>query len=245
MPFAVASTPNPTKRKLIAVGMGTDPFGPYEDLHVEFRHDAANDNPEVRGLTEAFQQCNAAYRLLKEGFLTATFDQAAVQGKDGLARSAFVTLGVPASEAKNWPQILQAANVILSESIGSNKSLFAPAFQCPEGLPERHARIESWAASEGFDDNAITQFVKPILKTVKEIAPFVRGDGGSIKYVSYDLTHDKVYVDLTGACVGCPSTKLTFQRMSNRVYELSNLNVVFEPIGPNTPKAAHSRFILD
>lgn len=48
-----------------------------------------------------------------------------------------------------------------------------------------------------------------ILKTINKIRPFIQRDGGDIEFVKFE--EGIVYVNLIGACAGCPSRNVTLQ----------------------------------
>ena len=48
-----------------------------------------------------------------------------------------------------------------------------------------------------------------VLRTLNKIRPFIQRDGGDVEFVK--LEDGIVYVNLTGACAGCPSRPITLQ----------------------------------
>ena len=72
----------------------------------------------------------------------------------------------------------------------------------PVLLPAREEAEKETSAAEGPE-----QRIQEIIKS--EIQPAVAMDGGHIEFVSYKK--GKVYVDLQGACSGCPSAAYTLK----------------------------------
>ena len=50
---------------------------------------------------------------------------------------------------------------------------------------------------------------KRIIEEIDKIKPFLQSDGGNIEFVKYE--DGKVYVRLTGACVGCSMIDVTLK----------------------------------
>ena len=70
-------------------------------------------------------------------------------------------------------------------------------------LPE----VSTAAKTSNEKDSSAVQLIKEILKN--EIQPAVAMDGGFIDFVSYK--DKKVYLNLQGACSGCPSSAFTLK----------------------------------
>ena len=51
--------------------------------------------------------------------------------------------------------------------------------------------------------------VMKVLQTLNKIRPFLQRDGGDVEFVK--LEDGIVYVNLIGACAGCPSRSFTLQ----------------------------------
>ena len=73
-------------------------------------------------------------------------------------------------------------------------------------LPEVKASADSSSKDSGSDNDSV-RLIKEIIN--KEIQPAVAMDGGHIEFVSYE--NKKVYLDLQGACSGCPSSSYTLK----------------------------------
>ncbi len=55
-----------------------------------------------------------------------------------------------------------------------------------------------------------TELIKKIESVIDQIRPYLEADGGNIKFV--ELTDDNiVYVELLGACKGCPMSMMTLK----------------------------------
>ncbi|MFH1050093.1 MAG: NifU family protein [bacterium] len=67
------------------------------------------------------------------------------------------------------------------------------------------------------EENALYQRVSGIIE--KEIRPFIEADGGQIhlKQVQEDGT---VYVQLAGACAGCPGAAMTLKAGVERILKM-------------------------
>jgi Fe-S cluster biogenesis protein NfuA len=52
-------------------------------------------------------------------------------------------------------------------------------------------------------------------EVIQELRPYLQADGGNIELI--DVTDGIVKVKLTGACVGCPMSKMTLQWGVERV----------------------------
>jgi len=63
------------------------------------------------------------------------------------------------------------------------------------------------AAHEG-DDAEIVEQIKELLDT--RVRPAVAQDGGDITFQGYD--NGVVYLNMQGACAGCPSSTITLKR---------------------------------
>ena len=73
-------------------------------------------------------------------------------------------------------------------------------------LPEVKASSDPVDKDKSNDSDSV-RLIKEIIE--KEIQPAVAMDGGFIEFVSYE--NKKVYLDLQGACSGCPSSSFTLK----------------------------------
>lgn len=79
------------------------------------------------------------------------------------------------------------------------------------------------AATERLDDEALIERVKAVLD---ECRPLVQADGGDIELL--DVQDDVVHVQLTGNCVGCPSSQATLRqgierRLQTRIPQIKGI----------------------
>jgi len=75
-------------------------------------------------------------------------------------------------------------------------------------------------------DDAILEHVKLI---IEEVRPFIQSDGGDIELLKVE--DHIVYVRLTGACVGCPSSMITLKqgveaRIREEIPEVESVEMV-------------------
>lgn len=64
-------------------------------------------------------------------------------------------------------------------------------------------------ADSASDDDPITKQIKEILDS--HIRPAVANDGGDIVFHSFDSETGTVYLEMHGACSGCPSSTITLK----------------------------------
>jgi|SaaInlStandDraft_5_1057022.scaffolds.fasta_scaffold108152_2 Fe-S cluster biogenesis protein NfuA len=50
-----------------------------------------------------------------------------------------------------------------------------------------------------------------IEQVLEQVRPALRMDGGGIKLIRYDADKGAVYVQMQGACVGCPMSQITLK----------------------------------
>ncbi len=70
-------------------------------------------------------------------------------------------------------------------------------------------------------DETLYQSVQNIIDT--DIKPFIEADGGHIKLKSVE--DGIVFVQLSGACAGCPGATMTLKSGVERILKLKNSNV--------------------
>lgn len=94
----------------------------------------------------------------------------------------------------------------------------------PEHSPFEDLSLEDGdAATEVLEGDALVALVKIVLD---ECRPLVQSDGGDIELL--DVQHDVVHVQLTGNCVGCPSSQATLRqgierRLKARIPQIQRL----------------------
>jgi Fe-S cluster biogenesis protein NfuA len=67
------------------------------------------------------------------------------------------------------------------------------------------------------EENALYQRVSGIIE--KEIRPFIEADGGQIQLKEV-MTDGTVYVQLAGACAGCPGAAMTLKAGVERILRM-------------------------
>ena len=77
----------------------------------------------------------------------------------------------------------------------------------PEHSPFEDLPVEDVAPSERLEGDELVARVKAVLD---ECRPLVQADGGDIELL--DVQDDTVHVQLTGNCIGCPSSQATLKQ---------------------------------
>lgn len=95
--------------------------------------------------------------------------------------------------------------------------------QHPEQSPFEGLRDEFDGPTERLEGDALVERVKEVLD---ECRPMVRADGGDIELL--DVLGDVVHIELTGNCVGCPSSQATLKqgierRLKNRIPQIEGI----------------------
>jgi len=110
---------------------------------------------------------------------------------------------VTKTEEAEWDQVHKSASDILQKFLESGK----PAVMT-EALGDE-------SKDEGI--SGIAQDIKKVIDT--EVRPAVARDGGDIQFNRYE--EGVVYVSLSGACAGCPSSQATLKMgIENRLREM-------------------------
>ncbi len=76
------------------------------------------------------------------------------------------------------------------------------------------------------------ELVEPVKKVIEKIRPSIALDGGDIAFVA--VKNSKVYIQLRGACVTCPSSSITLKQGVERQLRIAihpELEVVNVPAG--------------
>ena len=94
--------------------------------------------------------------------------------------------------------------------------------------PERspfEAMLDEWDgdAADHLEGAALTERVREVLA---ECRPMIQADGGDIELL--DIVDDVVHVQLTGNCIGCPSSQATLRqgierRLTRRIPQLRGI----------------------
>ncbi|MBX7457770.1 NifU family protein [Qipengyuania sp. 1NDH17] len=113
----------------------------------------------------------------------------------------FVT--VTAAPGVNWSDLKPLVLSILLDHFVSEAPLFAPGTAGGISVPgENEMMVE-----ESADDADIITQINELLET--RVRPAVAGDGGDIQYRGYK--DGVVYLQMQGACAGCPSSSATLK----------------------------------
>ncbi len=113
----------------------------------------------------------------------------------------FVT--VTAAPGVSWSDLKPQVLSILLDHFVSEAPLFAPGTAAGISVPgESELLVE-----ESEDDSDIVAQINELLET--RVRPAVAGDGGDIQYRGYK--EGVVYLQMQGACSGCPSSSATLK----------------------------------
>ena len=116
--------------------------------------------------------------------------------------SDFVT--VTAAPGTGWTDLKPQVLSILLDHFVSEAPLFAPGSAGAISVP---AEDEDLLVEEREEDADIVAQINELLET--RVRPAVAGDGGDIQYRGY--RDGVVYLQLQGACSGCPSSTATLK----------------------------------
>lgn len=79
-------------------------------------------------------------------------------------------------------------------------------------------KVSSTSLNDDNEDiNEKIEFYQDVLNIIEEMKPSLAQDGGDVRLVK--LTRDTVYVELSGACVGCMMTDMTLSWIQQRIME--------------------------
>lgn len=92
------------------------------------------------------------------------------------------------------------------------------------------------------------QIIDRVMEIIeKDVRPYIESDGGQIDFIRY--TESVVYVQLSGACVGCPSSAITLKSGIERAIrrrvpevkavELDDVDPIDLPGTPSNPAIIH------
>ena len=99
-----------------------------------------------------------------------------------------------------WGMICDPLSELIKEHLARGEKVLLPQ-QSP--VQKESAKMQS-----GKEDSEELKKIKEILE--RDIQPAVAMDGGYIEFVSYE--DGIVYLDLQGACSGCPSSSFTLKQ---------------------------------
>ncbi|WP_037502147.1 NifU family protein [Sphingomonas jaspsi] len=113
-------------------------------------------------------------------------------------------ISVSAAPTVEWDQLEPEVLTLLLDHF----MLDAPLFRQGTAAGIEVAPDEPLSIEEDPEDADIIDQIKDLLET--RVQPAVANDGGSIVYRGY--RDGKLYVEMQGACSGCPSSTITLKR---------------------------------
>ena len=111
-------------------------------------------------------------------------------------------ISVTAGPGVSWPDLKPDVLGILLDHFSANMPLFRPGSAAGISVP-----LESADYGDHPEDAEIVEQIKELIET--RIRPAVANDGGDIIYRGFDS--GKVYLQMQGACAGCPSSTATLK----------------------------------
>ncbi|MBO9714875.1 NifU family protein [Sphingomonas sp.] len=111
-------------------------------------------------------------------------------------------ISVTAGEGVDWRGLKPDVLAILLDHFSAEMPLFRPGSAGGFSVPAEDA-----AFPENPEDADIVAQIKELIET--RVRPAVAGDGGDIVYRGFD--QGKVYLQMQGACSGCPSSTATLK----------------------------------
>ena len=86
------------------------------------------------------------------------------------------------------------------------------------------------SGADAVADPVAAERRKVIEATLEEIRPNLKRDGGDCELL--DVQGDKVFVKMTGACVGCQLSSLTLTGVQAKLVEATGRMIRVIPVGP-------------
>ena len=111
-------------------------------------------------------------------------------------------ISVTAAPGVEWLDLKPDVLGILLDHFSANMPLFRPGTAAGFSVPAEDAPI-----AENPEDADIVAQIKELIET--RVRPAVANDGGDIVYRGFD--QGKVYLQMQGACSGCPSSSATLK----------------------------------
>jgi Fe-S cluster biogenesis protein NfuA len=111
-------------------------------------------------------------------------------------------ISVTAAPGVEWPGLKPDVLGILLDHFSANMPLFRPGSAAGISVPAEAADY-----GDNPEDAEIVEQIKELIET--RIRPAVANDGGDIVYRGFDA--GKVYLQMQGACAGCPSSSATLK----------------------------------
>ena len=112
-------------------------------------------------------------------------------------------ISVTAAPGVEWPVLKGDVLAILADHFSANMPLFRPGSASAISVPPEGAEF----AEDPADAEIVAQ-IKELIDT--RVRPAVANDGGDIVYRGFD--QGKVYLQMQGACSGCPSSSATLKQ---------------------------------
>ena len=112
-------------------------------------------------------------------------------------------ISVTAGPGTNWADLKPEVLSVLLDHFSANMPLFRAGSAAGISVP---AESEEWA--ENPEDADIVVQIKDLIET--RVRPAVAGDGGDIVYRGFN--EGIVYLQMQGACAGCPSSSATLKQ---------------------------------
>lgn len=110
-------------------------------------------------------------------------------------------ISVTAGPGVEWPGLKPDVLGILLDHFSANMPLFRPGTAAGFSVPQ-----EDTFTDDPADADIVAQ-IKELIET--RVRPAVANDGGDIVYRGFDK--GKVYLQMQGACAGCPSSTATLK----------------------------------
>lgn len=114
----------------------------------------------------------------------------------------FIT--VTAAPGVSWPELKPQVLAILLDHFVSEAPLFAPASAAGIAVP---GESDDLVVESRPEDDDIVDQIHELLEA--RVRPAVAGDGGDIQFRGY--RDGIVYLQMQGACAGCPSSTATLK----------------------------------
>lgn len=111
-------------------------------------------------------------------------------------------ISVTAAPGVNWFDLKPDVLGILMEHFSANMPLFRAGSAAGIAVPAADAQF-----AENPEDAEIVAQIKELIET--RVRPAVANDGGDIVFRGFD--QGKVYLQMQGACSGCPSSTMTLK----------------------------------
>ncbi|UZK64779.1 NifU family protein [Sphingomonas sp. M1-B02] len=111
-------------------------------------------------------------------------------------------ISVTAAPGVEWPMLKPDVLGILLDHFSANMPLFRPGSAAGIAVPP-----EAGDYGDNPEDADIVAQIRELIET--RIRPAVANDGGDIVYRGFDA--GKVYLQMQGACAGCPSSSATLK----------------------------------